>query len=132
MGEFRDVRSSTLIGAHLILTIISYLSPVCLGNRDYKIPTYSVYKNKDDTNARNFAHMICNELGYGKKARFLGNQDEYFQFLDRHIKQGRKPKGLEEEFYLKVIVRFLNTEYFSPGCLVQEQISGGESTAIYL
>ena len=83
---------------------ISYFSPVCLGNRDYKIPTYSVYKNKNDTNARQFAHMICNELGYGKKARFLGNQEEYIQFLETHIKESRKPNGAKEAFYLEVMV----------------------------
>ena len=74
-----------------------------------------MYKNKNDTNARQFAHMICNELGYGKKARFLGNQEEYFQFLETHMKKGREPNGAKEAFYLKVTVRFLSTEYFRAG-----------------
>ena len=48
--------------------------------------------------------MICNELGYGKKPRFLGNKEEYFQFLEKHFIKGRKPKGVDEAFYLKVTV----------------------------
>ena len=48
--------------------------------------------------------MICHELGYDGKARFLGNQEEYSQFLERHMKKGRKPNGVKEAFYLKVTV----------------------------
>ena len=56
--------------------------------------------------------MICKELGYGKKARFLGNQEEYSEFLETHFIEGRKPKGKEEALYLKVIVTFMSIEYF--------------------
>ena len=56
--------------------------------------------------------MICKELGYGKKARFLGNQEEYFEFLETHLTEGRKLKGVEEASYLKVTFSFMSTEYF--------------------
>ena len=56
--------------------------------------------------------MICKELGYGKKARFLGNQEEYFEFLETHLTEGRKTKGVTEASYLKVTFSPMSKEYF--------------------
>lgn len=97
-------------------SLLYVFSPVCFGNRDYKIPTYNVHADEKDKNlvrkGKKFATMICKELGYGKKARFLGNQEEYSEFLETHFTEGRKPKGKEEALYLKVTVSFMSTKYF--------------------
>ena len=76
-----------------------FLSPVCFGNRDYKIPTYNAYNNKDKK-GRKFAQMVCDELGYGRHARFLGNQEEYLKFIKEHFEKNRH--HAEEELFLKV------------------------------
>jgi len=104
--------------------------PVCFGNRDYKIPTYNVHADEKDKNlvrkGKKFATMICKELGYGKKARFLGNQEEYSEFLETHFIEGRKPKGKEEALYLKNINNYLVNRHNDSSMISEFTIGGGK------